>query len=199
MKLTISVFALSLTVFITTVSGGSLNTANNNVRATKIAANTNVRIEAPAVTPEAVVANLYKQHDAKKSPFFQTKNRPLVDKYFTKPLANLIWKDATASKGEVGAIDGDPLYNAQDMKIKNFAIGKGKVKGNAATVTVTFTNFGKKVTVTFVLKQVNAAWKIDNIKYGNGDSLMKWLKDTYPTKTAAIRADVQIYPVMRAE
>src|SRR5689334_3224246 len=96
-----------------------------------------------AGTPEAVVADLYKAHNAKRSPFFQTKNRALVDKYFTKPLADMIWKDAVTSKGEVGALDGDPLYNAQDIEIKNFAIGKADIKGDAATIRVTFTNLGK--------------------------------------------------------
>ena len=42
--------------------------------------------ETKAAPPETLVAELYKQHDAKKSPFFQTKDRGLVDKYFTKPL-----------------------------------------------------------------------------------------------------------------
>lgn len=141
--------------------------------------------EDPASAAAALVADLYKQHDGKKSPFFQTKNRALVDKYFTKQLADLIWKDATSSKGEVGAIDGDPLYNAQDMEIKNFAVGKAEIKGDSGTVPVTFTNFGKKVTVTFSVKQAGGAWKIDNILYGaDSGSLMQWLKDTYPDKTA---------------
>ena len=48
----------------------------------------------------------------------------MVDKYFVKSLADLIWKDAHGPKGEVGAIDGDPLYDAQDMEIKKFAIGE---------------------------------------------------------------------------
>lgn len=131
-------------------------------------------------SPEMLVADLYKQHDAKKSPFFQTKNRALVDKYFTKDLADLIWKDSIESKNSVGAIDGDPLYNAQDIEIKNFAIGKGSVKGRNATVLVTFTNLGEKQTLTFSLKMINKAWKIDNISYGGEDNLMKWLQDTYP-------------------
>lgn len=139
--------------------------------------------ESQTSAPEAIVSDLYKQHDAKKSPFFQTKNRALVDKYFTKTLADLIWKDAVSSKGEVGAIDGDPLYNAQDMEIKNFSIGKGDVKGDAATVAVTFTNFDDKKTINFALRQSNGAWKIDNILYGDGDSLLKWLKDTYSKNT----------------
>ncbi len=160
----------------------------NTASAANTAANTNTETtgtpssgtaESQTSLPEAVVADLYKQHDAKKSPFFQTKNRALVDKYFTKTLADLIWKDAVSSKGEVGAIDGDPLYNAQEMEIKGLAVGKAEVKGEMATVAATFTNLGEKKTVNFALKQTNGAWKIDNILYGDGDSLLKWLKDTY--------------------
>jgi hypothetical protein len=134
---------------------------------------------------EALVADLYKQHNANKSPFFQKKNRALVDKYFTKQLADLIWKDARTFQGEVGAIDFDPLYFAQDYKIDNFAVGVAEVKGQSATVPVTFTNYGRKQTVTFALKQVESAWKIDDIKYGIGDGLLKGLKDAYFNKPAS--------------
>jgi len=128
---------------------------------------------------EKVIADLYKDHNGKKSPFFQKKDRGSVDKYFTKQLADLIWKDATKTPdGEVGALDGDPLYNAQDTDIKNFVIGKATIKGDAASVPVNFTNFGNKVTITFDLKNVTGAWKIDNINYGNGENLAKWLKES---------------------
>ena len=129
--------------------------------------------------PETLVTDLYKQHDAKKSPFFQTKNRALVDKYFTKAIADLIWKDATTSKGEVGAIDFDPLYNAQDVEIKNFAVRKADVKDENATVAVTFTNYDAKQTITFALKLIENNWKIDDIKYPEGHSLSRILKETY--------------------
>lgn len=126
-------------------------------------------------SPEKVVANLYRQH-AKQSPFFQTKNRALVDMYFTKKLADLIWKDALGSKEEVGALDGDPLYNAQDMDIKKFAIQPAKVQGNKATVNVTFENFGKKQASVFVLTMEPKGWKIEDIKYSDGYSLLKILQ-----------------------
>src|SRR5438067_9339682 len=75
-------------------------------------------------TPDGLVASLYQAHRQKHSPFFQTRSRALVYKYFEKLLADLIWKDAVTSKGEVGVIDGDPLYDAQDTDIKKFAIKK---------------------------------------------------------------------------
>lgn len=128
------------------------------------------------VTPEALVAKLYKAHDAEKSPFFQDKDRALVDHYFTKELADLMWKDVQASKGEVGALDFDPLYNAQDTEIKSLAVSKAKVDGAKATVAASFVNFDKKTRVTFKLVQVGDAWKISDIQYPEGHALLKLLK-----------------------
>jgi Protein of unknown function (DUF3828) len=131
--------------------------------------------------PETLVAALYKSHDAKKSPFFQTKNRGLVDQYFTKSLGSIIWNDALTSQknNEVGVIDGDPLYNAQDVEIRNFAIGKGEVNGGTATVPVTFTNYGNKQIIKFHLKLAADGWKIDDIEYGgDAGTLRGWFKDS---------------------
>lgn len=136
--------------------------------------------QSAATLPEALVADLYKAHDGKKSPFFQTKNRPLVDKYFTRSLGDLIWNDALTSQknNEVGVIDGDPLYNAQDVEIKNFAVGKGEVKGDTAVVPVTFTNYGNKQNLKFHMKLISSEWKIDDIEYGGeAGTLRSWFKE----------------------
>jgi len=66
-------------------------------------------------SPEGLVSNLYKLEEKKQSPFSQTKDRGLVTKYFSERLAQLIWKDAVKSKGEVGALDFDPLYDVQEL------------------------------------------------------------------------------------
>lgn len=131
--------------------------------------------QSQAALAKAFVSNLYK---AKTSPFSQTKDRALVDKYFTKELADMIWKDAVASKGEVGAIDGDPLYNAQDTDIKKLVIGNAVLKGETGTVQVTFTNFGKKQAIDYSLKKTPKGWRIDDIVYDKDNSLRKWLKET---------------------
>ena len=129
-------------------------------------------------SPDALVTELYRQSGRKHSPFFQTKSRALVDKYFEKHLADLIWKDAITSKGEVGALDGDPLYNAQDTEIKNFVIHKATVENGAAEVKVSFENFGKKEEIVFLLSSKTrlAGWKILNIKYPDGSDLLGILK-----------------------
>ena len=160
------------------VNGSNINTdANAQTQGTPTAA----AGESQTAAAEMLVADLYKAHDGKHSPFFQTKNRALVDKYFTKSLADLIWNDAvtSAKSNDVGVIDGDPLYGAQDMEIKNFAVGHADVKNDTATVPVTFTNFGKKQTINFRLKLVATDWKIDDIDYGSDSGTMrKWFKDS---------------------
>ena len=126
------------------------------------------------MTPEQVVADLYRQHK-KQSPLFQNKSRSLVDRYFDKELADLIWNMPNLPD-EVGPLDGDPLYNAQDMEIKSFVIHKAKVTDGMATVLVTFANIGKKQEVKFLLASRQAGWKITNIKYDDGTNLIGILK-----------------------
>jgi hypothetical protein len=128
-------------------------------------------------TPEALVADLYRAEKQKRSPFFQTRSRALLNKYFEKDLATLIWNDAVKSKGEVGVIDGDPLYDAQDMEIKHFAISKARHEQDRELVDVTFENFGEKKTITFILVKGAAAWRIHDIVYAEGRTLRSEFKE----------------------
>jgi len=129
-------------------------------------------------TPDALIADFYQAHKSKRGPFFQRRSRALVDKYFVKSLADLIWKDAHGPKGEVGVIDGDPLYDAQDMQIKKFAIGKSVSESvDKAKVAVTFENFGEKKTITFNLVKGASGWRIDDIDYGGGRTLRSEFKE----------------------
>jgi len=100
----------------------------------------------------------------------------LLYKYFEKSLADSIWKDAVHSKGEVGAIDGDPLYDAQDMEIKKFAIKKPRYEEGRALVDVTFENFGKPQTIMYIVVKGKAGWRIRDIVYSEGRTLKSELK-----------------------
>jgi hypothetical protein len=134
---------------------------------------------APAkrLSPDALVSDLYKAAKQKRSPFFQTRSRALLYKYFEKGIADLIWKDAVHSKGEVGAIDGDPLYDAQDMEIKKFAIKKPRYEEGRALVDVTFENFGKPQTIMFIVVKGKTGWRIRDIVYSEGRTLRSELKE----------------------
>ena len=121
---------------------------------------------------EPLIADLYKQHDANKGPFRERK-RAVVDKYFAKPLADMIWKNEQRPAGEMGAIDADPLYDAQDIGIRKFSVGKAVVNENKATVPVTFENYGEKKTLTYVMVRDGDAWKISDIRYPGGYTLLQ--------------------------
>jgi hypothetical protein len=174
---------LALTTIGCTMAGVTSPNSNTNMAAasptpvSNSADQGNAASGATQQSPDALVADLYKQHDAKHSPFFQSKNRGLVDKYFTKSLADSIWKDATRkNQNEIGVLDGDPLYNAQDVQIKNFKVGAADVKSDRATVHVTFNNYDEKQDLKFSLVQEKGTWKISDIDYGEAGTLVKWFK-----------------------
>lgn len=128
-------------------------------------------------TPDALVRELYAAHKNRRTdPFFQTRDRVRLQKYFAPDLVDLLWKDAktSAEKNEVGALDGDPLYNAQDIKITAFRIKPpeyGEGNRDLAEVPVTFKNFGKEQTVLFrVERDSRKAWKITDIFYPGSDN-----------------------------
>jgi len=129
-----------------------------------------------ALAPDVIVKNLYAAQKTGANPFFQTKNRPLVDKYFTKELGDLIWK----TSGQPEGWNFDPLYNAQDTKITAFAVGKPAydAQSGIATVPVSFKNFGKADTVRYLFERDKAQnWKITDIVFRNGDMLKGILTD----------------------
>ena len=134
---------------------------------------------AQTTTPDALVRDLYKQHEADRSPFFQSKDRARVDKYFVKSTADLIWKDATAPRTETGALTADPLYNSHDAEPKNFVVGQPKIENDTATVVVSFINFGVKEVVTYRLFKEDSAWKVADIEYKDGRTLLKIFKEEF--------------------
>ena len=133
-------------------------------------------------TPETVLTDLYKVHaeDTKsnRDQFLDGKSRKMLDKFFDKNLANLIWKDLTTNKDEVGVIDSDIFYSTQDTPhIKDLKVAPAVIKGDKATDTVTFTDTGIKQKLVYSLVKENDVWKISDISYGKEGSLLKFFKE----------------------
>jgi hypothetical protein len=123
--------------------------------------------------PKDRVAQLYQAHRSKHDPLAET---ALLGRYFDSALLNLYLKDRREAKGEVGRLDGDPLYNAQDIEIKDFSIKALEVASGEARVTVNFKNFGKPTHLVYVLGHTADGWKISDIRYDDGSSLKKILE-----------------------
>ena len=125
-----------------------------------------------AASPAALVKELYARGTKGKSPFDRPGDKALLERFFARPLADAIRKDARDAKGELGAMDADPLYDAQDFNIKNFTVAPPVVSGDTAKVVVSFENFGEKTTVTYLLTRTAAGWRIADIQYADGRSLL---------------------------
>jgi len=125
------------------------------------------------LSPKDVVAQLHKAYGTEQSPAGETR---LFSRYFDDELLKLYLKDKREAKGEVGRLDGDPLYNAQEVQITDFSISAPKITGGEALVTVRFKNIGKPTRVECVLRRTVHGWKISDIRYDDGYSLKKILQ-----------------------
>jgi hypothetical protein len=130
------------------------------------------------VAPDALIKELYKTHDKNYGAIVQGKNRAILDKYFDKNLADFIWKDMTTNQNEVGVIDFDIFYNTQDPDIENLVVSAPKINGDKAVVTVTFDNYKAKNSINYNLTKEKSAWKISDIDYGEGNTLVKYFKES---------------------
>jgi hypothetical protein len=126
-----------------------------------------------------LVAQLYQAHRSKHDPLDET---ALLGRYFDLALLKLYLKDKREAKGEVGRLDGDPLYNAQEIQIKDLSVSAPEISdgrrrtGTETHVIVSFNNLGKPTRVTYMLGRTADSWKISDIRYDDGSSLKKILQ-----------------------
>jgi len=128
------------------------------------------------ITGKDLVAQLYKEHSGKSDPLQYPASKKLLQNYFHKALLDLYLKDQEDSKGEVGKIDFDPLYDAQDLQIKDFSLVVLNNKKDSGYVAARFKNMGVEQQVLFALQSTKAGWRIADIQYKDGRSLLKILK-----------------------
>ena len=147
------------------------------------------------ITPDDLVANLYRQAgagvyvDGRKGAagstnrVFQPRSRVLLDKYFEKSLADLIWKALLRwkSSGDSDIEDFDYVlfnFGSGEGTITKFAIGKPSDQGQKAQVNVSYDvvcappECSKKSvnreTIIFLLAAGETGWRITDIKYDGG-------------------------------
>jgi hypothetical protein len=125
------------------------------------------------LSPKDVVAQLYKAYGTEQS---SAKESRLFSRYFDDELLKLYLKDKREAKGEVGRLEGVPLYNAQETQITDFSISEPKLSGKEAVVDVHFKNIGKSERIECVLHQTAKGWRISDMRYDDGYSLKKILQ-----------------------
>ena len=131
--------------------------------------------DAAAAKPEALIQALYKT-DA--DVFTPGSNKEVSAKFLASTLIKLLVLDAKRAGEEQGAIDFDPLSFSQDeRKITKFAT-KSEIKGDTAVVKATFENHGERVVINYKCVKEANQWRIADVTYEDGTSLVKLLTET---------------------
>jgi hypothetical protein len=109
-----------------------------------------------------------------------------LKKYFTEPLANMILRDRQCARKtkDLCRLDFDPIYDSQDPD-------------GAHQLHIEQMNLGYEVKVTFIrrwssssdiaelhfrMKKTPMGWRIDDIDYGNHESLRSILQRDIPAR-----------------
>ena len=129
-----------------------------------------------ATSPKKVVTDLYRAHKGKADPLQYPASKKLLGAYFEKGLLSLYLKDQSESQGEVGKLDFDPLYAAQDFQIKDFSVVLVAKQKDSAEVAASFKNMGTSEKIVFLLSNTAQGWRITDIKYSDGRTLKAILK-----------------------
>jgi hypothetical protein len=134
---------------------------------------------APADTPEQFLAQLYSQYAPGKKPiaFVFPDAAPIAD----ASMLALLRRDRDKSKGEVGALDSDPICNCQDWeRLELVSVHIVSQTSDRAVANVIFRDSmaggRERQTARFELVRVKGAWKIHDIGTKDTPSLQTMLR-----------------------
>ena len=132
--------------------------------------------DAPRTVPDRLVRALYFEHSKTENPFRETNNRALIDEFFTKQTADLIWNNPRRKQGTWKRSATNPLYNAPDAGIKKMWVEPAAVGGTRAIVYVTFENKGKPEEIKVDMQQTAGRWGITDMIYPDEQRLTELVK-----------------------
>jgi hypothetical protein len=96
---------------------------------------------------------------------------------FTPRLMALVRRDRRLTpRGEVGALDGDPICDCQDFDIRDVRVEVRPAGGGGAHAVARFRNLGAAQTVRLDLVATAAGWRIDNIHSPGTPDLADYLR-----------------------
>jgi len=131
-------------------------------------------------SPQTLVSKLYRLRSKKGDPLGNPADRKSLGRYFTPRLADLYVQDQIDAKGEVGRLEADPLYYAQDFEITDFKVGDPAPTPDGVVVVVRFRNIKKPTHVDFDLTRTKDGWRISDIQYEDGKTLRGILESKFP-------------------
>ncbi|HEX4295558.1 MAG TPA: DUF3828 domain-containing protein [Rhizomicrobium sp.] len=137
---------------------------------------TPVAAEPSAASAEQFLRGLYAQYKPHGKPvaFVYPDAKGIAD----PALMALLKHDQDASKGEVGAMDSDPICRCQDWTaIKVVSVHMTMPAKDAAAADVVFSDNGEVEKVHFALVWTSGGWRIHDIGDKDTPSLVGYLRD----------------------
>ena len=131
---------------------------------------------ASAATVEQFLRGLYAKYTAngKPTPFVYPDAKGIVDPAMLALLKN----DQDKSKGEVGAMDTDPICRCQDWNaLKVTSLHVAISGGNAASADVSISDDGHVEKIHFALVWLTGGWHIHDIGTKDEPSLVAYLRE----------------------
>lgn len=130
----------------------------------------------PVDSPERVVSSLYSDFPPDGDQDVTWQKKEVLAKYFDSNLVDLFLKDQECSEKEKGIcnIDFMILFAAQDYQITEFHVGA--FDPARKEVRVQFKNFGKPVVLVYRISETPVGWRVSDILYQKGHSLVEILR-----------------------
>jgi hypothetical protein len=103
--------------------------------------------------------------------------KTMLERYFTSRLTDLILEDRACMARTKGICNLDflPLWDSQDPAgASDMEITSGR--GNTVNVEFKYQSDGSKIKIVYQTTKVSGAWRISDIRYKNGRSLISILK-----------------------
>ena len=125
---------------------------------------------------QSFVTGLYSAYQRQPGPDYLGKQ---IGEVFAPDLMVLIRREAASvPKGEVGALDGDPICDCQDWQISKVEVTVSAPKPGAAAAEVRFQNAGEPRQVRLDLVAVQRRWRVADVHTPDTPSLAKLLRDS---------------------
>lgn len=130
----------------------------------------------PNDSPQDLMRELYRVHDQGNGPLLDPAGGQQRRIFFTESLAAALDEELNrADPEELGKLDFDPFYNAQETELGDLDFAVAKVSGNATVAIARFSNYGDPVEISYRVVDDGRGWRIDDIDFGEGRTLRKIL------------------------
>jgi hypothetical protein len=125
---------------------------------------------------QSFVTGLYTAYQRQPGPDYLGRQ---IAQVFAPDLIALIRREAaTVPKGEVGALDGDPICDCQDWLITNIGVKVSGTHPGVAAAEVRFQNAGQPRSVRLDLVAFQGRWRVADVHTQETPSLAKLLRDS---------------------